>query len=64
MTDQPNDSVRFLMFFATCMLVVLVAQGVGLMIGAYFDVVVSIYPLVNKFFLCQYVYLQNKFVVR
>lgn len=39
MTDQPNDSVRFLMFFATCMLVVLVAQGVGLMIGAYFDVV-------------------------
>ncbi|XP_028133293.2 ATP-binding cassette sub-family G member 4 [Diabrotica virgifera virgifera] len=39
MTDQPNDKARFLIFFVTCMLVVLVAQGVGLTIGAYFDVV-------------------------
>ncbi|CAG9859722.1 unnamed protein product [Phyllotreta striolata] len=39
MTDQPFETVRFFMFFITCMLVVLVAQGFGLVIGAYFNVV-------------------------
>ncbi|XP_057670820.1 ATP-binding cassette sub-family G member 1 [Diorhabda carinulata] len=39
MTDQPLETVRFLMFLITSIMVVFVAQGVGLMVGAYFDVV-------------------------
>ncbi|XP_018573015.1 ATP-binding cassette sub-family G member 1 [Anoplophora glabripennis] len=39
MTAQPPEMIRFAMFFVTSMLVVFVAQSVGLMIGAYFDVV-------------------------
>lgn len=45
MTAQPFELTRFTMFFATSTLVVFVAQGFGLMIGAYFDIIVSM--LVN-----------------
>lgn len=41
MTGQPPELIRFSMFFVTSLLVVFVAQSFGLMIGAYFDVVVS-----------------------
>lgn len=40
MTAQPLEMHRFGMFFVISMLVVFVAQSFGLMIGAYFDVVV------------------------
>lgn len=42
MSGQPLDIIRFLMFFAISLYIVLVAQSVGLMIGAAFNVVVSI----------------------
>lgn len=42
MSDQPNEWPRFGMFFAISLLVALVAQSFGLMIGAWFDVVVSL----------------------
>lgn len=42
MSDQPAEGYRFGMFFIISLLIVLVAQGFGLMIGAVFDVVVSI----------------------
>uniref|UniRef100_A0A0U9HYG1 Putative ABCG protein n=1 Tax=Chrysomela populi TaxID=154003 RepID=A0A0U9HYG1_CHRPP len=38
MTGQPPEMVRFMMFFISSQLVVLVVQGLGLMIGAYFNV--------------------------
>ncbi|CAH1160279.1 unnamed protein product [Phaedon cochleariae] len=38
MTAQPPEMVRFLMFFISSQLVVLVVQGFGMMIGAYFNV--------------------------
>lgn len=41
MTAQPFDNIRFNMFLITSLLVVFVAQSFGLMIGAYFNVVVS-----------------------
>ncbi|XP_063697131.1 ATP-binding cassette sub-family G member 4 [Culicoides brevitarsis] len=39
MSAQPLERDRFLMFFFICQLVVFVASGMGLMIGAWFDVV-------------------------
>lgn len=42
MSAQPLEWPRFMMFFVISLLVVFVAQGLGLMIGAWFDVVVSI----------------------
>ncbi|XP_058790529.1 ATP-binding cassette sub-family G member 4-like [Phymastichus coffea] len=39
MSDQPAEWVRFGMFFAISLLVAMVAQSFGLMIGAWFDVV-------------------------
>ncbi|KAL5279573.1 hypothetical protein ACFFRR_003894 [Megaselia abdita] len=41
-TAQPLEWYRFFMFFAISLLIVLVGQGMGLMIGAWFDVVVSV----------------------
>jgi hypothetical protein len=42
MTGQPYEQDRFFMFLVISMLVVFVAQSFGLMIGAVFNVVVSI----------------------
>lgn len=42
MSAQPLEQDRFLMFFVISQLVVFVASGMGLMIGAWFDVVVSL----------------------
>lgn len=42
MSSQPLEMIRFAMYFTISLLVVFVAQGFGLMIGAIFDVVVSI----------------------
>lgn len=41
MSDQPPEWGRFTMFSVISLLVIFVAQGIGLMIGAWFDVVVS-----------------------
>lgn len=41
-TSQPLEMMRFLMFFSISLLVAFIAQGTGLMIGAVFNVVVSI----------------------
>lgn len=41
-TSQPLEVSRFCMFFAISLLVAFIGQGTGLMIGAVFDVVVSI----------------------
>lgn len=41
MSGQPEEWDRFAMFFVISLLVIFVAQGIGLMIGAWFDVVVS-----------------------
>ncbi|XP_076758724.1 ATP-binding cassette sub-family G member 4 [Xylocopa sonorina] len=38
-TSQPLEITRFLMFFSICLLVVFIGQGIGLMIGAVFNVV-------------------------
>lgn len=43
MSAQPLEKDRFLMFFLISQLVVFVASGMGLMIGAWFDVVVNYY---------------------
>lgn len=42
MSGQPSEMDRFGMFFIISLLTVLVAQGFGLMIGAVFNVIVSI----------------------
>lgn len=41
MSSQPMELFRFGMFFAISLLVVFVGQSIGLMIGAWFDVVVK-----------------------
>lgn len=41
MTSQPLEMFRFGMFFTISVLVTIVGQSVGLMVGAWFDVVVS-----------------------
>lgn len=41
-TSQPFELFRFGMFFAISFLVTVVGQSIGLMVGAWFDVVVSI----------------------
>ena len=41
-TSQPLEMSRFFMFFAISLLVVLISQGAGLMIGAVCNVIVSI----------------------
>lgn len=41
MTAQPLELFRFGMFFAISVLVTVVGQSIGLMVGAWFDVVVS-----------------------
>lgn len=41
MSGQPSETDRFFMFFVISILVVLTAQGFGLMVGAVFNVVVS-----------------------
>lgn len=41
LSAQPLEWSRFLMFFAISLLVSVVGQSVGLIIGAWFDVVVS-----------------------
>lgn len=46
-TSQPLEMSRFLMFFAISLLVVLISQGTGLMIGAVCNVIVSMF-LLNK----------------
>ena len=46
-TSQPLEMSRFLMFFAISLLVVLISQGTGLMIGAVCNVIVSML-LLNK----------------
>lgn len=38
MTSQPLESFRLLMFIGICVMVCLVAQGLGLVVGAIFDV--------------------------
>lgn len=40
-TSQPLEISRFLMFFSISLLVVLISQGFGLMIGAICNVIVS-----------------------
>jgi len=42
MSAQPLEIIRFCMFLAISMLVMFIGQGTGLMIGAVFNVVVSI----------------------
>jgi hypothetical protein len=41
-SGQPSDMDRFNMFFVISLLIVYVAMSFGLMIGAVFDVVVSL----------------------
>lgn len=41
MTSQPLEVFRFSMFFVISVLVTIVGQSIGLMVGAWFDVVVS-----------------------
>lgn len=43
MSGQPSEVDRFFMFFVISLLVVLTAQGFGLMVGAVFNVVVSFF---------------------
>lgn len=40
-TSQPFELDRFCMFLAISILVTIVGQSIGLMVGAWFDVVVS-----------------------
>lgn len=48
MSAQPADVTRFSMFFTISLLVSFVAQSFGLMIGAVFNVVVSL-KIINLF---------------
>lgn len=41
-TSQPLEFFRFGMFLAICVVVTIVGQSIGLMVGAWFDVVVRI----------------------
>lgn len=47
MTGWPLEFYRFLVFFVVSLLVVLVSQTVGLIIGSCFSVIVSMQPLGN-----------------
>jgi len=42
MSEQPLEIVRFCMFLSISLLIMFIGQGTGLMIGAVFNVVVSI----------------------
>lgn len=42
MSAQPLEIIRFCMFVAISLLIMFIGQGIGLMIGAVFNVVVSI----------------------
>lgn len=42
MSGQPADLTRFTMFFVISLLIVFVAQGIGLLIGSVFNVIVSL----------------------
>lgn len=48
-TAQPLEWSRFSMFFTISLLIVWVGQGMGLMIGAWFDVVVSNFNMIYVF---------------
>lgn len=50
MSSQPLDLTRFSMFFAISLLIVFVAQGIGLLIGSVFNVVVSKNIILKKQF--------------
>lgn len=52
LSAQPMEWFRFWMFFAISILVTIVGQSIGLMIGAWFDVVVSFF-LFNAALLCK-----------
>lgn len=49
MSGQPEEWERFAMFTTISLLVIFVAQGIGLVIGAWFSVVVSIFYLLIAF---------------
>lgn len=49
MSGQPMELFRFGMFFTISFLIVLIAQSIGLTIGAWFNVVVSRTSLFTRF---------------
>lgn len=49
MTSQPLESFRLGMFITICVMVCLVAQGLGLVVGAIFDVKVSLYYSIFRY---------------
>ena len=50
MSDQPLDVMRFFMFLLMGILISLVAQSLGIVIGAAMDIQVTIQSLLCKFY--------------